>query len=358
MKSSLSCCDGHFICYDENGNVWYFTFVLLSRCYMLSGKVNGLENIVHVSCGEQFSACIDNNGIIWTFGNVPDDLKERNDTLYIGKIFRFPFHDSFVTHVSCGRHHMIWLNENGELFGCGSNQVGELGINDFIVKPKKLLNHIYFREIGCGSNYSVAISLKGELYGCGIGFKDIMKSRLNYKFWNKEQSGLLSDLRGIACGKLHILVFDGNNDIYGMGNNESGQLGLNDSIVETYQPTKLDIKILSQIRYITCTNYSSMILEQSGILWTCGYIEQISTDKICKMKQFPIDNIIAIGATEYCIILKTTNDIYCLTSNSRFPILEIIESSNDNSNEFKFKEDYNYIIANPITHSKLKSARK
>jgi hypothetical protein len=70
--------------------------------------------------------------------------------------------------ISTGRSHSLFLLENGDLYGCGSNSCGQLGMGTL---DQQLLPHLIsienIRDIACGHDHSLACTRDGQLYAFG-----------------------------------------------------------------------------------------------------------------------------------------------------------------------------------------------
>lgn len=80
--------------------------------------------ICFISCGLYYSICVDETGVVWSFGdNLFGNLGTGNlaGTLSPVKIEIPP-----VSSVCCGRNHTLCLTIQKELWSFGSNAFGEL----------------------------------------------------------------------------------------------------------------------------------------------------------------------------------------------------------------------------------------
>lgn len=77
--------------------------------------------------------------------------------------------NSPVIQISCGLHHSLLLMQNGQVYSFGSNQYGQLGCGDILVKSSIQLVKLPCSavHIAAGSNHSVVLTSKGEVYTFG-----------------------------------------------------------------------------------------------------------------------------------------------------------------------------------------------
>lgn len=80
-----------------------------------------LSGVSAISCGEDFSAAIGNNGDLYAWGNNAYGQYGQEMNPYPTVI------DHNVTNVSLGGGHMLYLQEDGTVQGIGNNEKGQLG---------------------------------------------------------------------------------------------------------------------------------------------------------------------------------------------------------------------------------------
>lgn len=132
-----------------------------------------------------------------------------------------------IQKISVGHLHTLLLTEMGELLGCGLNEKGQLGVghtkhqNTWI----KLTNKTHIRAISASSNHSLFLTDSGELWGCGCNeHGQLGIENQEHHTWIK-----LTDITGIrsilAGSNLSFFITD-KGDLFGCGQNDGGQLGL------------------------------------------------------------------------------------------------------------------------------------
>ena len=101
--------------------------------------------------------------------------------------------------IKCGFYHSVAMTESGEVYVWGWNRCGQLGINskeNRVFEPQKVvnLNNIRIKQIECGTLCTFLLSNDGEVYACGdnrrgrlgIGYesyceKKVKKVKINEK---------------------------------------------------------------------------------------------------------------------------------------------------------------------------------
>jgi alpha-tubulin suppressor-like RCC1 family protein len=78
-----------------------------------------------------------------------------------------------VSKISTGRSHSLFLMSNGEVYGCGSNEQGQLGLGENktalrdSLRPVKLPFTATIRDIACGYDHSLVCNTSGQVFAFG-----------------------------------------------------------------------------------------------------------------------------------------------------------------------------------------------
>ncbi|KAI3382437.1 hypothetical protein SNEBB_003489 [Seison nebaliae] len=191
-------------------------------------------SISHLSAGDAHLICLSDNGKLYGMGSNSHgqlgtgDTKNREICTPIESLSLLP-----IEMIACGARHSMILTTSGKVFAFGSNQHGQLGIGNcedkiWPIKVKSLEKEIIIK-IECGATHSMALNRNGELFTFGYGADGILghgnthSSQLPQMIKNKYE---IVDCVG---GNLHsAFVAKRKNDIelYVVGSNENGQLGL------------------------------------------------------------------------------------------------------------------------------------
>ncbi|KAL2941860.1 Ultraviolet-B receptor UVR8, partial [Bienertia sinuspersici] len=147
---------------------------LSSRSEYTPRLVKRLEGVKvkTVAAGLLHSACIDENGNVYIFGQrKTDKLSFGNSDLGTGQsmVSELPISEE----VACGGYHTCVITRNGQLYAWGSNENGCLGIGctDVIHSPERVEGP-FLREsvskVSCGWKHTAAIS-DGYVFAWGWG---------------------------------------------------------------------------------------------------------------------------------------------------------------------------------------------
>jgi alpha-tubulin suppressor-like RCC1 family protein len=181
-----------------------------------------------------------------------------------------------IKDIACGANHIILLTEDNQLWVAGDNSYGELGMGtttaesefrrvDWDQKTK-------IRQITCGMHSTALITQeKNELFVCGnnehgmlgIGNEQLYVS----KFTRVQLPDGCRGVKQISMGGDHCIILGGDNNLYASGNNMNGQLGLGNT-KDQYTFQRIPINL--NIQQISCGYRHSLLLTKENELYVCG----------------------------------------------------------------------------------------
>ncbi|KAK7316911.1 hypothetical protein RJT34_00719 [Clitoria ternatea] len=159
--------------------------------------IKDLEGIKvnYIAAGLQSSACTDEGGSVFIFGERGIGklhLKETGNAAKPSLISELPYSKE----VACGGYHTCVLTSSGELYTWGSNENGCLGIgsSDVIHVPEKVQGPFLkssVSQVSCGWKHTAAIS-EGKVFTWGWGGSNGTFSEVGFS--SAGQLGLGSDV--------------------------------------------------------------------------------------------------------------------------------------------------------------------
>ena len=184
-----------------------------------------------------------------------------------------------VIQVATGRHHTLFLTYHGNMYSCGENESGQLGLghqHDKIT-PQRIslgVGDARIRMIACGARFCVATTARGTAFSWGeckngqlgtgrtIGFEMQPTMLESAKSWRFES---------IACGEEHTGAITTKGNLVVWGLNELGQLGVDSAEKIIHTPAKVS----GEIEHIRVTKLSlgmthSACVTADGALYTWG----------------------------------------------------------------------------------------
>ncbi|GJP77389.1 hypothetical protein CLOP_g7788 [Closterium sp. NIES-67] len=122
-----------------------------------------------VSCGGFFSAAVDCDGSVWTWGgNHNGELGRAASGLHPGRVKTIT---SPITHAAAGGFHTLAVDDEGCVWSWGRGGSGQLGQHSLLTQPMPRvvpgLAGVKIARVAAGSAWSAAVSEKGQLFVWG-----------------------------------------------------------------------------------------------------------------------------------------------------------------------------------------------
>ena len=256
----------HSFGYNQQGQLGLGSFKF---CVSLPTPIPNLPKIKMISCGSRFTFCVDDEGFVWSFGqNDCGQLGTGNTTN-----FNVPQKNEDippVLSVDCGLEHTLIITTDSNLWSCGRNDFGQLclGNKENQLKPQKT-SFSNISKISSGRNHSLFQNDKEEIFACGYN----NWGQCGSGHFNESQitpsliSNLPPNIVQFICGSSHSLFLDSEGNVYSVGFNDYGQLGLGHN---RNQNTLNKIVNIPPIRTISCVGASSYLIDFEGNLWSFG----------------------------------------------------------------------------------------
>ncbi|CAH2071120.1 unnamed protein product, partial [Iphiclides podalirius] len=232
-----------------------------------------------VAAGEFHTLYLTNQGHLYSCGNndVGQLGRQTESTDGESPDLVETFKGCTVSTVACGIQHSMALDEWGQPFSWGSDSMGQLGSNlgaHAQDKPKiiKFLATKNVIQIACGSYHSIALTNNGDLYSWGANsYGQCGLGNMTNKETTPQQ---ITSLLGVpitlvVCGSNHTFVLSKSGAVFGWGKNNNGQLGLQDRESRCY-PTHLKTLRNVKVCHISCGEDFTAFLTLDGGVFTCG----------------------------------------------------------------------------------------
>jgi alpha-tubulin suppressor-like RCC1 family protein len=193
-----------------------------------------------------------------------------------------------IEKVSCSYRHVLFLKNDGTVYGCGDNGLGALGIGDRanrsaavqilnIVGQSGYLTNI--TDISAGNGFSLFLDINNNVYGCGnngagqlgIGASPLSTDRIMQTLNADGNSGYLTNIKQISAGGEHSIFLSHNEIVYTCGRGNRGQLGFFTAVSAQTTPKTL-YSANSGIIHVAAGSDHSLFVDKNsgGIAWACG----------------------------------------------------------------------------------------
>ena len=197
-----------------------------------------MHNVVAVSCGGNHTAAIDADGTLWAWGSNEEgqlgtDGASDTWSAYYESIQTNP--DRVMDHVvavSCGENHTAAIDQDGTLWTWGWNEFGQLGTGDTVSSaiPVKVMDNAV--SVSCGYHCTAVIDQEGALWIWGddrhgqIG----VDGQVNDENAAREPiqtlpTKVMDQVSAVSFGFDHTAAVTEDGTLWTWGANDCGQLG-------------------------------------------------------------------------------------------------------------------------------------
>jgi len=211
------------------------------------------------------------------------DFDERNmpGTVYFGAMDMM----SRAVMVSCGTNFTLVLSAAGRVYSSGANLCGQLGQNtrDTVADLSLVLfdkgRHVVM--VAAGDSHSVALSVEGDVFCLGgnsygqLGHADIISTIYTLMPKQVPRHAMRESIAvHVAAAYMHTIDVTQQGDLWAMGNNVSGELGLGtrqNMRVPTYVGGATDA-VFGNLPLVSasCGESFTLALTSEGTVYTFG----------------------------------------------------------------------------------------
>uniref|UniRef100_K3W722 B30.2/SPRY domain-containing protein n=1 Tax=Globisporangium ultimum (strain ATCC 200006 / CBS 805.95 / DAOM BR144) TaxID=431595 RepID=K3W722_GLOUD len=255
------------------------------------------------------SAMVTDTGELYTFGmndcgQLGLDHTQHQSTPQLVKSLE----SQEVTMVSCGLYHTIICTASGELYSCGKNDYGQLGLGhsrQVKVPTLAAVPNEMICFVACGYYHSIAVSTTGRAYS--FGRNDYGQLGIGTKIHQNVPNVVAISantriIRG-ACGCYHTVLLSEQGQVFVFGRNNKGQLG-NRGSSDSLLPVPLKVRPEKNSRrcidvaagfYTTSLiverkrendDGDTVVLDQSCIVSICGRVDLDRSGEIEGLSNF------------------------------------------------------------------------
>lgn len=202
--------------------------------------VPGITGATFITCGYNHNLVAKADQSIWLWGyNSHGQLAQGDKANRLSPV-SIPAAASQIADVALGELHTLILLTTNELYGCGDNGYGQLGL------PASSGEHLTLTPLVGGvkavrafSLYSVSLGTDGVPYGTGEnGYGPLGDGSLTTRYaWVPMNTGGLpagTTLKDVVPGQYHTLFLGTQGSVASVGYNWYGQLGLGTATTSSY----------------------------------------------------------------------------------------------------------------------------
>lgn len=221
----------------------------VSQSFIGSG---GYYNVIYVK----------NDGVLWGLGSNSINQLSSSAESYFTQSIQI---DTNVVKAGVGYNYILYLKNDGTLWGRGFNYYGQLGTgdNDNRTESYQIDTNVVDLAIGSNSSYYIKNDGSASLYSMGynpfgqLGVGDISN--------RNTPTFVTSSVSQIAVAPQHAMLINDAGVVSGMGYNNYGQLGLGDTS-NRYVPTPS----ITEANQISCGQYFTYVRKDDGRVVSTG----------------------------------------------------------------------------------------
>jgi len=284
-----------------------------------------------VAAGDFQSLYVTSDGSLWAmganyFGQLGDStITDRNAPVQVA---------SNVTAIAGGSDFSVYVSSDGELWGMGYNGCGVLGksvaIGSFGDTPAQVTTATNVIAVSAGSDHILYLTNDGKLWGMGNNSYGQLGTGSSDDINHVTPVQVASNVTAFAAGSYHSLYVTGDGKLWALGNNDTGQLGIGSSDTDAHA-TPVQVQATSNVTTIAAGYAHSLYATSDGTLWGMGRNWEgelgDSTDTSAPVQITSNVTAIAVGDT-HSLYVTSDGKLHALGGNDKGQLG--IGSSDDN----------------------------
>lgn len=246
---------------------------------------SALQNrvVLAVSGGGGHTAVITESGEVFVCGQNHKGQLGLGHNTNVLVLHLCPVPNSKITNVACGWDFTLFLSDSGRLLACGSNAFGQLGVGERVTHSAELLVVESLMKpvvsVAAGLRHSLAVTDSGAVFQWGLGLFSHAKRALSPHpvppHLNSREPALVPGLdhqisRSVTAGSSHSACLTGDGDLFLWGSNKHGQLATAEPFLPS--PALLRASLTDGEKVINvCSGWSHIVAQtESGRVFTWG----------------------------------------------------------------------------------------
>ncbi|KAL6424473.1 hypothetical protein ACFW04_009910 [Cataglyphis niger] len=257
--------------------------------------------IVDIACGSRHCLALTSDGQVYAWGeNSYGQIGIENTAIFDGSLPRQVKHDlegKMIIRIACGPTFNIVITDEGELFGWGNNENGQISIDDTIhISTSNNLfsfgcetilstNHDFTDSfsppIFCSTNpktpkhASISPSQYTLTVPRGISKAATLSSTkttsnvpLKHYMCPRQITMISEKIVDVACGNKHTLALTDKGKIYAWGYNTNGQIGVNNIL--NSKPIMVHVSEMREVSEIAAYGNTSVAIGNNKTIYVWG----------------------------------------------------------------------------------------
>uniref|UniRef100_UPI00398F6BD1 serine/threonine-protein kinase Nek8 isoform X1 n=1 Tax=Pristiophorus japonicus TaxID=55135 RepID=UPI00398F6BD1 len=246
--------------------------------------------IKHVSCGDLFTACLTDRGIIMSFGNGSNGCLGHgtfNDVTQPKIVEALLGYE--IAQVSCGASHVLAATNDREVFSWGRGDNGRLGLEtqESHSSPQQVNvpSEHEAQKVLCGIDCSMILTTRNHILACGsnrfnkLGLDNITASEHPHPSNQVEEVHIFTPVQSyplnegnivhVDVGTAHSAAITETGECYTFGSNQHGQLGTNTRHNNRLPYLVSDLRGV-KVTMVACGDAFTVAIGAEGEVYTWG----------------------------------------------------------------------------------------
>lgn len=200
----------------------------INKCIIDAYSEGVLNNVVCVAVGSSHCILKDVLHVYACGNNTYGQLGTGNFKKYF-KPIAISTNNVYINKIVCGAYHSL-IASDVKCFACGLNNYGQLGLgnnNNYNVMTEITTPQLTFKSIKCGQYHSVFLDSENNVYSCGLnnygqlGIGNTINQNVPTQIVS---ANLYSEVTKIACSKNNTIYLSKTHKVWISGNNNKYQL--------------------------------------------------------------------------------------------------------------------------------------
>lgn len=153
------------------------------------------------------------------------------------------------TFVESNGNSVLAINTNGNLFAWGSNNNGELGLNDNTGKSSPIqVGTNTWKLVNMGAAFTLALDTSGKLWSWGLNLRGVLGQGDTVARSSPTQIGALTTWATVGSSRYAGFAINTSGQLFSWGSNKGGQLGQNNTV---YRSSPVQVGALTSWQSVT-----------------------------------------------------------------------------------------------------------
>jgi len=212
--------------------------------------------------------------------------------------------DTKIVSLAAGWDFSLLLTEHGDVYSCGSNTFGQLGVNcdktKMVYNFRKIESLKNISQVACGLRHVVCVDRDGHVFSWGAGTRgQLGVGKVKRHVSPISVSAVTCRATDVFCGQYFTLVKLASGEIVGFGDNKYQQLRKDENISQFTEPTV--IENASSDDQISC-GWTHVVINRGGHVSVRGRNNFFQHGTCTRVRA-------AVAGSEHCTCLTDTGQL-------------------------------------------------